>query len=65
MDWRKTEIIFIITFLLVDIFLGVVWFNKKLADNTDKLSSSSIQENLRNDLAFAIEKADPSRSQKR
>lgn len=49
MDWRKTEIIFIITFLLVDIFLGVVWFNKKLADNTDKLSSSSIQENLRND----------------
>lgn len=49
MDWRKTEIIFIITFLLLDIFLGVIWFNKRLADNTEKLNSSSIQESLKSD----------------
>ncbi|EMG27401.1 hypothetical protein X560_2589 [Listeria fleischmannii 1991] len=49
MDWKKTEIIFIIAFLLLDIFLAVMLFNKQATNDPDKLGNDTLQEHLKTD----------------
>ncbi|EUJ21816.1 hypothetical protein MAQA_00365 [Listeria aquatica FSL S10-1188] len=49
MDWRKTEIIFIIAFLLLDIFLGVMFLNKQATNDPDKLGNDTLQDHLKTD----------------
>ncbi|WP_099225155.1 two-component system regulatory protein YycI [Listeria costaricensis] len=49
MDWKKTEIIFIIAFLILDIFLAFMFFNKQLTDDPDKLGTDTLQDHLKTD----------------
>ncbi|WP_088816063.1 MULTISPECIES: two-component system regulatory protein YycI [Listeria] len=49
MDWRKTEIIFIIAFLLLDIFLVVMFLNKQATNDPDKLGNDTLQDHLKTD----------------
>ncbi|WP_163651691.1 two-component system regulatory protein YycI [Listeria sp. PSOL-1] len=49
MDWRKAEIIFIITFLVLDIFLAIMVFNEQLTNDPDKLSKDTLQDHLKSD----------------
>ncbi|MHC5252731.1 two-component system regulatory protein YycI [Listeria kieliensis] len=49
MDWRKTEIIFIVAFLLLDIFLGVMFLNKQATNDPDKLGNDTLQDHLKTD----------------
>ncbi|EUJ33758.1 hypothetical protein MFLO_00940 [Listeria floridensis FSL S10-1187] len=49
MDWKKTEIIFIVAFLLLDIFLGIMFLNKQVTNDPDKLGNDTLQDHLKTD----------------
>ncbi|AHI54878.1 two-component system regulatory protein YycI [Listeria ivanovii] len=49
MDWRKTQLIFIVTLLILNVFLAVILFNKQLSDDPDTLGNETLEERLKAD----------------
>lgn len=49
MDWRKTQMIFIVTLLILNVFLAVIFFNKQLSDDPDTLGNETLEERLKAD----------------
>ncbi|EJM9893212.1 two-component system regulatory protein YycI [Listeria monocytogenes] len=49
MDWRKTQMIFIVTLLILNVFLAVIFFNKQLSDDPDTLGNEMLEERLKAD----------------
>ncbi|OLN22307.1 hypothetical protein BTO30_10200 [Domibacillus antri] len=49
MDWSKTKTIFIAVFLVLDLFLAVMFFNKYGAGRFEVIKEASIEEKLRSD----------------
>lgn len=49
MDWRKTQLIFIVTLLILNVFLAVIYFNKQLSDDPDTLGNETLEERLKAD----------------
>ncbi|MED5050283.1 hypothetical protein P9850_00180 [Anoxybacillus rupiensis] len=46
MDWNKTKTIFIITFLILDLFLGYQFIQKRNSSQLDVLLEEIIEEQL-------------------
>lgn len=49
MDWRKTQMIFIVTLLILNVFLAVIYFNKQLSDDPDTIGNETLEERLKAD----------------
>ncbi|MEH7239190.1 two-component system regulatory protein YycI [Bacillus sp. JJ1562] len=49
MDWSKTKSVFIVTFLILNIFLGYQLVQKRDSSQLDFIAESSIEENLANE----------------
>lgn len=49
MDWSKTKTIFIAVFLVLDIFLAVMFFNKYSASRFEVIKATTIEEKLQSD----------------
>ncbi|WP_046176401.1 two-component system regulatory protein YycI [Domibacillus indicus] len=49
MDWSKTKTIFIAVFLVLDIFLAVMFFNKYSASRFEVIKTASIEDKLKED----------------
>ncbi|OKL37431.1 two-component system regulatory protein YycI [Domibacillus mangrovi] len=49
MDWNKTKTIFIAVFLVLDLFLAVMFFNKYDASRFEVIKETSIEEKLQSD----------------
>ncbi|UTR16557.1 two-component system regulatory protein YycI [Salipaludibacillus sp. LMS25] len=59
MDWSKTKTIFIVTFLLLNAFLGYQLYDKTSHDNINVLISPALQERLEeNDIKIDISNAE-------
>ncbi|MCY8913283.1 two-component system regulatory protein YycI [Bacillus atrophaeus] len=49
MEWNKTKTIFIIAFLVLDIFLGYQFFEKRSSSEYDVIKNSSVQTDMNED----------------
>ncbi|MBC2034570.1 hypothetical protein HCA84_16545, partial [Listeria booriae] len=49
MDWRRTQMIFIVTLLILNVFLAVIYFNKQLSDDPDTIGNETLEERLKAD----------------
>ncbi|MBC1575729.1 hypothetical protein HCJ46_00740 [Listeria booriae] len=49
MDWKKTETIFIIAFLILDIFLLVLFIDSRMASSPTPLVSQTLEEKLKSE----------------
>ncbi|PEJ58663.1 transcriptional regulator [Bacillus sp. AFS002410] len=53
MDWSRIKTIFILTFLVLDIFLAIQFYQKRSSDQFDTMAESSIEEQLKeNDITY-------------
>ena len=53
LDWSRIKTIFILTFLVLDLFLAVQYYQKQNSDQLDWMAESSIEEQLKeNDITY-------------
>ncbi|WP_088072046.1 two-component system regulatory protein YycI [Gottfriedia luciferensis] len=53
MDWSRIKTIFILTFLVLDLFLAIQFYQKRSSDQFDMMAESSIEEQLKeNDITY-------------
>lgn len=53
LDWSRIKTIFILTFLVLDLFLAIQYYQKRSSDQFDTMAESSIEEQLKeNDITY-------------
>ena len=53
LDWSRIKTIFILTFLVLDVFLAIQYYQKRSSDQLDLIAESTIEEQLKaNDITY-------------